>query len=794
MTARRRLVLPFLLLFDTVSIPSACGAGGDLQRFDYSEIVMGVKARIVLYARDEAAGRRAARRAFDRMAELDAVMSDYRPDSELVLACGQAHSGPVPISADLCAVLARALAVSAASDGAFDVTVGPYTALWRAARAERRLPDGGSLEAAADRVGWRHVLVDCGAGTLRLMRPDMRLDLGGIGKGYAADAALAELARHGVEHGLVDVGGDIAVGAAPPGTAGWRVAVDVGAGRPRTLTIAGSAVARSGDTEQFVEIDGVRFSHIVDPRTGLGLTNRAAVTVLAPDAATADALASAISVMGPARGLALLDGFPGTSAIVQTPLTGVVERGPDTGGAPPRRNRVLIVGIDGLRADALPAADTPNLDRLRDTGCFTDTARVGPVTVSGPGWSSLLTGVWMDKHGVTDNSFDGRSDRSPHFFARLKAKRPGAFTVSALDWLPLDVSLVEGAGADVRFACDYRDDGDEKVVEAVVAALAAHDPDVAFVYFADLDVAGHEHGFHPAAPGYVAELEQIDAQLGRILDAVRRRPAYGSEDWLVIVCSDHGGTIDGAHGRDEPLHRNVPLIISGPSAARGRLYTTANIVDVPATALAHLGVAVDPAWGFDGRPVGLAAPTAFDTNLIFNGDAEYGGGYDDAARDAGIGGWTDTGAMTVIRYGAPEGFPGPDDPGPPDRGACFFCGGTAPVSAIEQVIDVADVHDEVDAGLALFELSGWFGGYLAQRDLASLTAEFLDERDAVLRHAAIGPVTHGDRGDATGLRPREAAGTVPPGTRRIRVRLTAEAGTGDNDGYADNLALVLRRR
>jgi hypothetical protein len=150
--------------------------------------------------------------------------------------------------------------------------------------------------------------------------------------------------------------------------------------------------------------------------------------------------------------------------------------------------------------------------------------------------------------------------------------------------------------------------------------------------------------------------------------------------------------------------------------------------------------------------------------------------------------------MTVVRYGAPEGFPGSDSPGPPDRGACFFCGGTAPLSAIDQVIDVADLHAEVDAGFVVFDLSGWFGGFLGQRDLASMTARFLDEGGAVLGESAIGPVTHADRGDATGLHHRQARGSVPRHTRRIAVRLTAEAATGDNDGYADKLSLVLRRR
>jgi hypothetical protein len=571
--------------------------------------------------------------------------------------------------------------------------------------------------------------------------------------------------------------------------------------------------------------------------------------VIGPDGATADALASAVSVLGAEEGLALVDRFPGSSALVETHMGGQVRRvaseafplaaaapgrsepagdrlarwredhqgtatmrRADAGGRPVTGRKVLLLGIDGLRADALPVAKTPKLDRLISEGCFTDRATTTAITVSGPAWSSLLTGVWPHKHGVHDNTFEGADfGRFPHFFARLKERRPDAFTVSAVDWIPIDQHIVGDTGADVRFVWDYEDEGDEKVVGAVIDALAGHDADIVFVYFADLDVAGHEHGFHPAAPDYVAQLEEIDSQIGRILDAVRRRRGYPDEDWLILVFTDHGGTIDGAHGRDEPLHRNVPLIVSGPGAARGRLHTTANVVDVPATALAHLGVQIDPAWAFDGRPVGLAGTDPYGVNLIFNGGAEYGGGHDAAAHDAGdenaahnanVGGWTDTGAMTVIRYGAPQGFPGPDAPGPTDRGRDFFCGGKAAVSEIHQVIDVAKAGAEIDAGLVVYTLSGWFGGFSDQRDLASLTARFLDERGGELLAATIGPVTlqhrraafGGEGEQLTGLLARRTGGPVPEGTRRISVHLVAEAGTGDNDGYADELALTLHHR
>ncbi len=747
-----------------------------LRRFEYTEIHMGVEARVVLHAPDASSARYAARLAFDRIAELDSVMSDYRPDSELMRLCADTGTGQRAVSADLYRVLRRAREIAELSDGAFDVTVAPLARLWRDACREDRLPAPAAITAAMQRIGWRYLRIADATQGIEFLRPGMLLDLGGIGKGFAADEALTVLAAAGHRRSLVDIGGDIACGDAPPGADGWRIEIAAAA---RPLQLSNRGIATSGDAEQSVEINGIRYSHIVDPATGLGLTNRPAITVTAADATTADALASAVSVAGPTLGRAMVDGLEGAAVII---------------GEEPAK-KVLVIGIDGLRVEALPVARTPNLDRLISSGCISELALTGAITVSGPGWSSMLTGVWMDKHNVRDNSFEGGElQRYPHFFARLKAVRPDAVTVSIVDWIPIDEYILGTTGADIRYVCDYRDDGDAKMTTEAVGALGNFDPDAMFVYYADLDVAGHDHGFHPSVPAYIAALERVDSQVGTVLRAVRERPDYEREDWLVIVSTDHGGTIDGGHGRDIPLHRTIPLIVSGPSAARGRLHTTANIVDVAATALTHLGIDIDPAWDLDGRAVGLDTPTRLGGNLIFNGNAEYGRGRERASDNAGIGGWTDTGAMTVIRYDAPEGFPGADSPGPPRRGSNFFCGGAAGESEMTQVIDIATLAALVDANLVSWELSGWFGGFAGQRDLASLTAIFLGTRGGELGRARIGSVTASDRAGTTGMQHRSDTGMLPPGTRRIKLRLLAEAGSGDNDGYADELSLVLHRR
>jgi len=280
---------------------------------------MGVEATIVLFAPAESPARDAARAAFDRMIALEAIMTDYRVDSEL-MRLGRAKPGPVAVSDDLFRVLDRARAYSQASDGAFDVTVGPAVSLWRAAGRTGERPDAVALAEARRRIGWRKIALDPRARTVTLEGEDMRLDLGGIGKGFAVDEAVAVLRDAGVTRCLVDLGGDIGAAAPPPGKRGWRIAVATPdpAGPPVVLSLARAAVATSAGSVQHVVVDGVRYSHIVDPRTGLGLTAVRSVTVIAADATAADALASAVSVLGAEAGLPLIERQPAAAALVET--------------------------------------------------------------------------------------------------------------------------------------------------------------------------------------------------------------------------------------------------------------------------------------------------------------------------------------------------------------------------------------------------------------------------------------------------------------------------------------------
>jgi thiamine biosynthesis lipoprotein len=211
--------------------------------------------------------------------------------------------------------------MSERSGGAFDVTIAPVGRLWRRARLDRKLPDPRRLADARQLVGFDKLLLDPSARTVRLTKPGMKLDVGGIAKGYAAQAALEVLKAAGVNRALVAGAGDIAVADPPPDAPAWKIAIaplDPHARyQPPTLLLKNAAVSTAGDAERFVIIDGHRYAHIINPATGLGVEDRACVTVVAPDGATADALETTVFVLGPERGLKLVDETPGAAALFQ---------------------------------------------------------------------------------------------------------------------------------------------------------------------------------------------------------------------------------------------------------------------------------------------------------------------------------------------------------------------------------------------------------------------------------------------------------------------------------------------
>jgi len=303
--------------------------------------------------------------------------------------------------------------------------------------------------------------------------------------------------------------------------------------------------------------------------------------------------------------------------VVRTILTLAVLAGTCFQGAAaePFSRRVLYLGIDGTRWDALQAAATPTLDRLIAAGIHSDTCLIlgdryrKNDTISGPGWSTILTGVWADKHGVNDNSFKGKNyDAFPHLFARIKQRRPEARTVSLVTWAPIEDEIVSHADVRRKFVAQGKDyaGADAEAAAEAVRQLAVPELACLFLYQGQVDEAGHAHGFHPTVAEYVAAIEAVDRNLADVLAALESRPTREAEDWLVVVTSDHGGRgTNHAKGHDVPEILNSFLIVSGNAAARGKFTEPTYLVDAAATVLAHLGIEPEDAWGLDGVRRGL---------------------------------------------------------------------------------------------------------------------------------------------------------------------------------------------
>jgi thiamine biosynthesis lipoprotein len=286
---------------------------------------MGTQFKIILYSESSQAANLASN-AFERIAEIDAITSDYLETSELMSVCKTAIYRKIMVSEDLFRVLEKSQDMAERSEGAFDITIGPVVRLWRRARRVGELPDPLRLAQAMDLIGYRKLHLDRASRGVTLDRTGMLLDLGGIAKGYAVDEAMSVLKRKGVTRALIAGGGDILVSGAPPGSQGWVIGIAPlnGTGQcARYLLLRDRAVSTSGDVHQHVEIGGVRYSHIVDPKTGLGLKGHNSVSVVAPNCMTSDALATAASVLGPQKGSTLIESTPGAAGLfIQTTAAG----------------------------------------------------------------------------------------------------------------------------------------------------------------------------------------------------------------------------------------------------------------------------------------------------------------------------------------------------------------------------------------------------------------------------------------------------------------------------------------
>jgi thiamine biosynthesis lipoprotein len=315
---RRRLLLGAAVM---ALLGFGPAAGTEWERYSRSEVHMGVEFEVVLYANDSPIAEQALTKAMARVAALDKTLSDYDLESELNRLSASSAAGsdnvngefpPVELSDDLWTVLAQAQEMSRQTDGAFDVTIGPLTRLWRRARRWKELPDLELLAAARRSVGWKSLQLDPKTRTARLLKPNMRLDLGGIAKGYAADEAVKAVTALGINRLLVRASGDIVAADPPPGERGWKIGIaPLNPDDPpqRFLSLAHAAVSTSGDARQHLVVDGKRYSHIIDPRSGEPVAGRSSVTVIAPAGILADSLGTALSVLGPDEAPALLAKF-----------------------------------------------------------------------------------------------------------------------------------------------------------------------------------------------------------------------------------------------------------------------------------------------------------------------------------------------------------------------------------------------------------------------------------------------------------------------------------------------------
>ncbi|MFD4935093.1 alkaline phosphatase family protein [Streptomyces virginiae] len=307
-------------------------------------------------------------------------------------------------------------------------------------------------------------------------------------------------------------------------------------------------------------------------------------------------------------------------------------------------DKVLVIGIDGAVLDRVKVAAAPNLNGLMAQGLTArSTLYAGPMaaTSSGPGWSTIATGVWPDKHGVKDNSFIGKNYAAhPDFLTRIENAKPALNTYAAADWEPITSTDQNGpifsSKVDKRLSLKGDRDGyrteDPKVAAAAAVELRDQNPDAAFVYLGEIDAAGHSYG--AASQQYLDTIARVDTLVGQLLTAVKNRPTYAQENWKILVSTDHGHTDSGGHGGSTIQERGTFVIAKGPGIPAGSVRSDVRLVDVAATALAQVGVS---GTGLDGIPLNAPDDDPFDT-LRPNLQARV----DETGIPAGVKGFTHT--------------------------------------------------------------------------------------------------------------------------------------------------------
>ena len=272
---------------------------------------MGSPFKIIIYADNDSIANKAAQGAFKRIEDLNASLSDYRDDSEINAVSAQSGTDQwIPVSKDLFDILYISDDISKKTNGAFDATLGPIVQEWRRATRKGYFPDSALIKNALSKTGYQKIKFDASTQSIQLPVKGMRLDIGGLGKGYAADEAVKILKKYGIKSAMIDAGGKLALMDPPPGEKGWKIVISSGRDSIETIEYSNVGMATSGPTYRYLDYKGKRYSHIVDPKTGIGLLYHVRTTVISPTSVEADALATAFSVSGIKEGKKYIRRFP----------------------------------------------------------------------------------------------------------------------------------------------------------------------------------------------------------------------------------------------------------------------------------------------------------------------------------------------------------------------------------------------------------------------------------------------------------------------------------------------------
>ncbi len=268
-------------------------------RFEFTHPQMGTMFRVVVYASDSLSAKNATQKAFVRLDELNLILSDYREDSEVNTLCRTAGNEKyIKVSPDLWNILHKSVKAAKLSDNYFDVTIGPLTQLWRRMKRQKQLPTPTQISEAKTKIGIDKILFKPEHQSIMLKTKGMRLDFGGIGKGFAEDEMMEILKQNGIKSALIEAGGNIVVSNSPTDSPqGWEVIIN-----KKKYFLKNCGISTSGDAYQFVEIDGKKYAHILDPKTGIGFAEPHQISIIAKDGTTSDWISTALYLMPKEKG------------------------------------------------------------------------------------------------------------------------------------------------------------------------------------------------------------------------------------------------------------------------------------------------------------------------------------------------------------------------------------------------------------------------------------------------------------------------------------------------------------